>query len=124
MLSTASPGKFNDAVDCDLVFYKQQHHIFHIIDRCIRYATGMEIPDKTMTTILDAYHQCWMQSGPAKVLYSVGEGTLKNDTAKAVLKAKALNSEFGRVNSALRRSRPEMASYVIYFTSWRLNSIG
>eukprot|EP00959_Pyramimonas_sp_CCMP1952_P006053 126693-Pyramimonas_sp.AAC.1 len=29
-----------------------------------------------------------MQFGPAKVLYSDGEGALNNDTAKAVLKAK------------------------------------
>eukprot|EP00959_Pyramimonas_sp_CCMP1952_P270555 5656161-Pyramimonas_sp.AAC.1 len=41
-----------------------------------------------MTTILVAYHQCWMQFGPAKVLYSDGEGALNNDTAKTVLKAK------------------------------------
>eukprot|EP00959_Pyramimonas_sp_CCMP1952_P231651 4841958-Pyramimonas_sp.AAC.1 len=42
-----------------------------------------------MTTILDAYHQCWMQFGLAKVRYSNGEGALNNGTAKAVLKAKA-----------------------------------
>eukprot|EP00959_Pyramimonas_sp_CCMP1952_P057934 1209304-Pyramimonas_sp.AAC.1 len=41
-----------------------------------------------MTSILDAYHQCWMQIGPAKVLYSDGEGALNNDIAKAVLRAK------------------------------------
>eukprot|EP00959_Pyramimonas_sp_CCMP1952_P000297 5928-Pyramimonas_sp.AAC.1 len=41
-----------------------------------------------MTTILDAYHQCWTQFGPAKVLYSDGEGALNNDTAKAVLEGK------------------------------------
>eukprot|EP00959_Pyramimonas_sp_CCMP1952_P081396 1700694-Pyramimonas_sp.AAC.1 len=88
MPSTALPGYLNDEVECDLMFYQQEHNIFDIIDRCIRYATGMEIPGKTMTTILDAYHQCWMQFGPAKVLYSDGEGALNNDTAKAVLKAK------------------------------------
>eukprot|EP00959_Pyramimonas_sp_CCMP1952_P076702 1602863-Pyramimonas_sp.AAC.1 len=48
----------------------------------------MEIPDKTMTSILDAYHQCWMHFGLASVLYSGGKGALNNDTAKAVLKAK------------------------------------
>eukprot|EP00959_Pyramimonas_sp_CCMP1952_P357614 7487753-Pyramimonas_sp.AAC.1 len=48
----------------------------------------MEIPDKTMTSILDAYHQCWMQFGLAKALYSDGGGALNNDPAKAVLKAK------------------------------------
>eukprot|EP00959_Pyramimonas_sp_CCMP1952_P286784 5996896-Pyramimonas_sp.AAC.1 len=61
--------------------------IFHIIGRCVRYATGMEMPDYTLTRISDAHHQCWMQSGPAKALYSDGEGALNNDTAKAVLTA-------------------------------------
>eukprot|EP00959_Pyramimonas_sp_CCMP1952_P190886 3992070-Pyramimonas_sp.AAC.1 len=87
MPSTAVPGKFNGAVECDLMFYRQEHNIFHSIDRCIRFATGMKIPGATMTTILDAYHQCWMQFGPAKVLYSDGEGALNNDTVKAVLEA-------------------------------------
>eukprot|EP00959_Pyramimonas_sp_CCMP1952_P295745 6185827-Pyramimonas_sp.AAC.1 len=66
MPSTALPGKFDDEGECDWMFYKQEHTIFHIMDRCIRYATGTEIQDKTTTTILDAYHQCWMQFGPAK----------------------------------------------------------
>eukprot|EP00959_Pyramimonas_sp_CCMP1952_P010401 217790-Pyramimonas_sp.AAC.1 len=87
MPSTALPGKFNEEIECDLMYHKQEHHIFHSIDHRIRYATGMEIPDKTMTSIQGAYHQCWMQFGPAKVLYLDGEGALNNDTAKAVLKA-------------------------------------
>eukprot|EP00959_Pyramimonas_sp_CCMP1952_P450039 9423008-Pyramimonas_sp.AAC.1 len=41
-----------------------------------------------MTSILDAYHQCWVQSGLAKVLYSDGEVALDDGSAKAVLKAK------------------------------------
>eukprot|EP00959_Pyramimonas_sp_CCMP1952_P217743 4553915-Pyramimonas_sp.AAC.1 len=72
MPSTALPGNCNEEVECDLMFYKQEHTIFLIIDRCIRYATGIEIPDKTMTSILSAYHQCWMQFGLAKVFYSDG----------------------------------------------------
>eukprot|EP00959_Pyramimonas_sp_CCMP1952_P456884 9473910-Pyramimonas_sp.AAC.1 len=66
MPSTALLGKLNEEVDCDLMFYKQEHNIFHIIDLCIRDATGMEIPDKIMTRILDAHHLCWTQFGPAK----------------------------------------------------------
>eukprot|EP00959_Pyramimonas_sp_CCMP1952_P439651 9203974-Pyramimonas_sp.AAC.1 len=57
MPSTALAGRFNEEVECDLIFYKQGHQRSHIIDRCIRYATGMEIPGKTMTSILVAYHQ-------------------------------------------------------------------
>eukprot|EP00959_Pyramimonas_sp_CCMP1952_P239264 5000111-Pyramimonas_sp.AAC.1 len=56
MTSTALPGKFNGEVDCDLMFFKQEQHLFHTIGRCSRYATGMELPDKTMTSILDAHH--------------------------------------------------------------------
>eukprot|EP00959_Pyramimonas_sp_CCMP1952_P219026 4579532-Pyramimonas_sp.AAC.1 len=61
--SSAPPGKFTE---CDLMLYKQEHETCHSIDRCIRYATGMEIPEKTITSILDAHHQCWMRFGPAK----------------------------------------------------------
>eukprot|EP00959_Pyramimonas_sp_CCMP1952_P164591 3440696-Pyramimonas_sp.AAC.1 len=83
MPSAALPGKFNEEVECDLMFYKREHSLFHIIDRCMRYANGIEIPDKTMTSILDAYHPCWMQFGAAKVFYSDGDGALNNDSAKA-----------------------------------------
>eukprot|EP00959_Pyramimonas_sp_CCMP1952_P342744 7180232-Pyramimonas_sp.AAC.1 len=48
----------------------------------------MGIPGKTTASILDAYHQCWMQLGLAKVPYSDGEVALNNDTAPAVLAAK------------------------------------
>eukprot|EP00959_Pyramimonas_sp_CCMP1952_P418786 8772856-Pyramimonas_sp.AAC.1 len=82
MPSTALPGKLNAETECDLMVYKQEHTISHIIDRRIRYATGMEIPDKTMTCTLDAYHQCWMQFGPAKVLYSDGRVPIKKRHCK------------------------------------------
>eukprot|EP00959_Pyramimonas_sp_CCMP1952_P251103 5248278-Pyramimonas_sp.AAC.1 len=39
MPCTAPPGKFNQEVECDLMFYKQEHNICYIIHRCIRYAT-------------------------------------------------------------------------------------
>eukprot|EP00959_Pyramimonas_sp_CCMP1952_P007143 149462-Pyramimonas_sp.AAC.1 len=66
MPSTALAGKFNEEVECDLMFYKQEHNLFHTVDRCIRFGAGAEVPYKTMTSILDAYHQCWMQFGPAR----------------------------------------------------------
>eukprot|EP00959_Pyramimonas_sp_CCMP1952_P282637 5907648-Pyramimonas_sp.AAC.1 len=43
---------------------------------------------KTMASILAAYHQFRMQFGPGKAFYSDGEGALSNDIAKAVLKAR------------------------------------
>eukprot|EP00959_Pyramimonas_sp_CCMP1952_P099049 2070459-Pyramimonas_sp.AAC.1 len=66
MSSTALPGKFNEEVECDRMLHQQEHNILHIIDRCIQYGTGMKMPDKPITSILDAYHQCWMQFGLAK----------------------------------------------------------
>eukprot|EP00959_Pyramimonas_sp_CCMP1952_P187874 3928198-Pyramimonas_sp.AAC.1 len=65
-----------------------------------------------------------MQFGPAKVLYYDGEGALNNDTAKAVLKAKGIELRM--------RARGQYATTIearngilrLYFTSWRLNSIG
>ena len=88
MPSTALPLQFNKEVECDLLFYKSEHKVFHIIDRCIRFAEATEVPDKTMNTLIDAYHGTWMRHGPAEVLYSDGEGALNNETAKALLRHK------------------------------------
>eukprot|EP00959_Pyramimonas_sp_CCMP1952_P030145 632188-Pyramimonas_sp.AAC.1 len=66
----------------------QEHKTFPIIDLCMCCGAGIEMPDETMTSILDACHQCRMQFGPAKVLYSDGAGAFNNDTAKAVFTAK------------------------------------
>eukprot|EP00959_Pyramimonas_sp_CCMP1952_P042699 892829-Pyramimonas_sp.AAC.2 len=90
MSSTALLGKLNDEVECDLMFYKQGHRVFYIIERSIRYGAGTEIPGKTMASILDAHHQCQMQVGPAEALYSDGGGALNNDAAKAVLMARGI----------------------------------
>eukprot|EP00959_Pyramimonas_sp_CCMP1952_P447402 9368061-Pyramimonas_sp.AAC.1 len=44
-----SAGNCNEERDCDLFFY-QVHIVFYIIDRCIRFAAGQDISDKTMTS--------------------------------------------------------------------------
>eukprot|EP00959_Pyramimonas_sp_CCMP1952_P326451 6833571-Pyramimonas_sp.AAC.1 len=82
MPSTTLLGELDGEVKCDLIFYNQGHNLFHIIDRCIRFGAGLEIPDKSMTSTSDAYDQCWMQFGPATVLYSEWEGALNSDTSK------------------------------------------
>ena len=60
----------------------KKHTVFHVVDRCIRFGAGQEVPDKTMTLLMDAYLQVWMHHGPAEVLYSDGEGALSNPTPK------------------------------------------
>eukprot|EP00959_Pyramimonas_sp_CCMP1952_P218948 4578101-Pyramimonas_sp.AAC.1 len=77
-----------------------------------------------MTTILDAYHQCWMQFRPAKVPYSDGEGAFNNDAAKVVLKAKGTELRMHARGQHATTIEAIMVSYAMYFTSWRLNSIG
>eukprot|EP00959_Pyramimonas_sp_CCMP1952_P233120 4871656-Pyramimonas_sp.AAC.1 len=50
------PGKFNEEVECDLMSYKQ-HIVFHIIDRCIRWAAGQGIAEcgsGLLSQLLDA----------------------------------------------------------------------
>eukprot|EP00959_Pyramimonas_sp_CCMP1952_P379160 7942079-Pyramimonas_sp.AAC.1 len=64
MPSAAPPGKFNEEVECDLMFHNQEHHIFHIIDRCMRYAPGMETRQdydnyhEYISSVLDAVWTC------------------------------------------------------------------
>ena len=43
MPSTALPSSFNKEVECDLMFYKSEHQVFHIIDRCMRWAEATEV---------------------------------------------------------------------------------
>eukprot|EP00959_Pyramimonas_sp_CCMP1952_P269850 5641930-Pyramimonas_sp.AAC.1 len=106
------------------MLYEQEHNIFHIIDRCIRYATGIEIPDKTMTSILDADHQCGCSLDRPRYFTLMERVPLTTTLRKQSPRQKALNLGYVRVDNTLQGSWPEMASYAIYFTPWRLNSIG
>ena len=58
--STTISTKFCEHGEVDLMFYKRKV-VFHIIDRAIRYAEGMEIPDKTEASLLAAYTSTWFQ---------------------------------------------------------------
>ena len=84
MPSISLPGKFNEEVECDLFFYKK-HIVFGIIGRCIRYANGLEIPNKTKDTLLEAYMDAWATNEPAMVMHCDGEGGLNNDDAREQL---------------------------------------
>ena len=84
MPSISLPGKFNEEVECDLFFYKK-HIVFGIIDRCIRYANGLEIPNKTKDTLLEAYMDARATNKPAMVMHCDGEGGLNNDDAREQL---------------------------------------
>eukprot|EP00959_Pyramimonas_sp_CCMP1952_P296920 6211761-Pyramimonas_sp.AAC.1 len=75
------------------------------MDRCIRLAAGQEIPDRERDFILDAYNYCWIAYlGPFKVLYSDGEGALKNETAKAMMANKGATRRIQSLASTRPRS--------------------
>eukprot|EP00959_Pyramimonas_sp_CCMP1952_P007261 152421-Pyramimonas_sp.AAC.1 len=75
--------------------------VFRMIDRCIRWAAGQQIADQAMHAILEAYHQCWMQRGPATSMYFDGEGRLISDAATAILKAAGAEL---RVHASVQRA--------------------
>eukprot|EP00959_Pyramimonas_sp_CCMP1952_P211441 4425072-Pyramimonas_sp.AAC.1 len=123
MSSTALPGKLNDEGECDLVFYKQEHRVFRMIGRCIRYGAGVETCYETMPSILDGHHQCWMQLGPAEVLYYDGEGALNDGAAKAALKAEgaALRMRARGQRATTMEVRNDISRHLLHFTEAELN---
>eukprot|EP00959_Pyramimonas_sp_CCMP1952_P103044 2155214-Pyramimonas_sp.AAC.1 len=74
-----------------------------------------------MTSILDAYDQCWMQLG-TEVLHSDWEGALNDNAAKAILKAKGTEQRVCARGQFATTVEPRSGYYDTYFTSWRLNS--
>ena len=86
MPSVEITTKFNQAGECDLMFYKRSI-AFHIIDRAIRLSGGSHVTDKTTETLLTAYATTWVHwNGPFELLYSDGELGLNNADAIAELK--------------------------------------
>eukprot|EP00959_Pyramimonas_sp_CCMP1952_P402390 8432547-Pyramimonas_sp.AAC.1 len=79
MPSTAPPGKSNDEVECDLMFYEQEQHI-----SCHPSLYSICHWNRD-TRQNDTQHLRFI---PSKDLYSDGEGAVNNDTAKSVFKAK------------------------------------
>ena len=50
------PDTFNKQVECDLLFV-HKHIIFHMLDRCTRWHSGMLVPDKQEETLTNAIQQ-------------------------------------------------------------------
>ena len=51
--STELADKFNQQVECDLLFV-HKHIIFHMLDRCTRWHAAMTIPNKEEDTLIQA----------------------------------------------------------------------
>ena len=67
--SVSLPTKFLEEGEADLLFYKK-YIAFHIVDRTLRFGDAEDIPDKSTSTLLDAYWSAWVKrNGPFKNLY-------------------------------------------------------
>ena len=53
------PDKFNDQVECDLLFVSK-HIIFHLLDRCIRWHSTGTIPTKGEEDCMKAISSLWI----------------------------------------------------------------
>ena len=67
------PDRFNQKVEADLLFmYKKI--VFHMMDRCIRWEEGEEIPDKFEKTLIETVENLWVKRhGPMQELIMDGE---------------------------------------------------
>ena len=74
MCSTELPDKFNDQVECDLLFV-HKYIIFHMLDRCTRWHAARIIPDKVSETLMKAMEENWFTiHGPPRELITDNEG--------------------------------------------------
>jgi hypothetical protein len=86
-------NKFNDQVECDLMFHKK-FVIFHAICRCTRWEAAWLIDQtiwphpKEQEPVVDALVECWLRiHGPMRELIMDGESAV----AKALLTASTLS---------------------------------
>ena len=58
--------KFNEQVECDLLFIRKVI-IFHLICRCTRWYAAVIVPDKTAESLMEALHTAWVSiHGPMR----------------------------------------------------------
>ena len=71
--SVSIPDAFNQQVECDILFVYQRS-VMHFLDRCTRWHSAIEIPDKTEDSFMTAIHRAWITThGPMKELIMDGE---------------------------------------------------
>eukprot|EP00959_Pyramimonas_sp_CCMP1952_P070245 1466788-Pyramimonas_sp.AAC.1 len=55
-----------------------------MIDRCVRFAAAQDFLAEARASVQGACHYARLHRGPAKVLYSDGEGALNNGTPRHI----------------------------------------
>ena len=89
--SVEIPDRFNDQVECDLLFV-HKHIIFHMLCRCTRWHAARVIPDKNSDTLMKAIDELWVSiHGPMKELITDCEGGIVlSDRMKQYLARKSI----------------------------------
>ena len=67
------PDKFNQQVECDVVFIEKKS-VIHFVDRCTRWHAASVIQDRSETSFMYAINQTWLAiHGPMRELIMDGE---------------------------------------------------
>ena len=104
--------RFNHQVELDLLFHGK-HIILHMVDRCTRWHAAVEIPDKTMASIVTAVQSIWVHlHGSMSELIVDGESAVKswqadkyfeNHTIDPIVRAPGQHARFIERRGALLR---------------------
>ena len=74
-------SRFNDQVECDLVFIDRLI-VCHLVCRCIRWHVGDFVPDKLAPSLIGVIDKSWVRVfGPMRELIVDGESSLGTDEA-------------------------------------------
>ena len=89
--TSALPTKFNQTVQCDLLFVKDKI-VLHTIDVCTRFTAAEVVADRHTSTLLTALQVSWFRLyGPPRTLVTDQEGGLTGPEAAAWLEARCVN---------------------------------
>ena len=79
--STRLATSFNEAVQWDILFYKQ-YMISHLLDEAVRWSAGSVLARKDATSIIESITCDWLRlHGGMKVLIADGETGLASEQA-------------------------------------------
>ena len=83
-------GRFNDQVECDLLFVERLI-ICHLVCRCIRWRAGDFVPDKLAASLTAAIDRSWVRIfGPMRELIIDGESALATEEALSFFERHAI----------------------------------
>ena len=91
--TAAVPSRFNQLVQCDLLFVRDKI-VLHMIDVCTRYTATEVVTDRNTSALLSAFQVGWFKLfGPPKAVVVDQEGGLTGPEAAAWFEARTVSLE-------------------------------